>query len=157
MMKSLYEELGGTYTLGVDGMYYPNLILGETEHRPIGRWGRMHLEWLEAERPGLYEQLILNGTLYKHLADANERAERMLEQLKDQLVKQEDISKTDGEAGNVAHQRLFHVGGRAERAAVGADQCAHIDKPGQDGEQHGHPAVAHDACRLFAFSTDRPE
>lgn len=92
-MKSLYEELGGTYTLGEDGMYYPNLILGETKHRPIGRWGRMHRAWLEAERPGLYEQLILNGTLYKHLADANERAERMLEQLKDQLVKQEDITE----------------------------------------------------------------
>ena len=93
MMKSLFEELGGTYTLGEDGMYYPNLIIGETEHRPIGRWGRMHKDWLKAEHPGLYEQLVLNGTLNRHLADANERAARMLEQLTDQLTKQESITE----------------------------------------------------------------
>ena len=62
-------------------MYYPNVTIGETERRPIGRWGRMHSAWLEAKHPGLYERLILNGTLYRHLADANERAETMLEQL----------------------------------------------------------------------------
>lgn len=90
-MKSLYEELGGTYTLGADGMYYPNLTLGEPEHRPISRWGRMHKAWLEAEHPGLYEQLILNGTLYRHLADANERAARMLDQLIVQMAAQEGI------------------------------------------------------------------
>lgn len=93
MMKSLYEELGGTYTLGADGMYYPNITIGETEHRPIGRWGRMHKAWLEAEHPGLYERLILNDTLYRHLADANERAETMLEQLIAQLVQQEGITE----------------------------------------------------------------
>ena len=47
----------------------------------------------------------------------------------------------------MAHQRLFHVGGRAERASVRTDQCTHIDKRGQDGEQHGHPPVADDPCR----------
>ena len=92
-MKSLYEELGRTFTLGADGMYYPNLILGDIEQRPIGRWGRMHRAWLEAERPGLYEHLILNGTLYRHLADANERAERMLKQLTTQMTEQEGITE----------------------------------------------------------------
>ena len=37
-MKSLFEELGGTYTLGEDGMYYPNLKIDDTDQRPIGRW-----------------------------------------------------------------------------------------------------------------------
>ena len=35
MMKSIFEELGGTYTLGADGMYYLNLTIGEVEQRPI--------------------------------------------------------------------------------------------------------------------------
>ena len=61
MMKSLYEELGGTYSLGEDGMYYPNLTLSETDQRPIGKWGRLHMKYLEAEHPGQYERLILNG------------------------------------------------------------------------------------------------
>ena len=25
-MKSTFEKIGGTYTLGVDGIYYPNLV-----------------------------------------------------------------------------------------------------------------------------------
>ena len=36
-MKSLYEELGGIYTLGDDGILYPNLVIGDKEQRPIGR------------------------------------------------------------------------------------------------------------------------
>jgi hypothetical protein len=53
MMKSLYEELGGTYTLGDDGMLYPDLAIGDKDSRPIGKWGRMHMKYLEAEHPGL--------------------------------------------------------------------------------------------------------
>ena len=37
MMKSLFEELGGTYTLGADGTLYPNLTLEPQEHRSIGK------------------------------------------------------------------------------------------------------------------------
>ena len=93
-MKSLFEELGGTYTLGEDGMYYPNLTLGEREQRPIGKWGRMHMAYLEKAHPGLYERLILNGTLDKHLADANERAEEMLERVIKQMAEQEEVTES---------------------------------------------------------------
>ena len=90
-MNSIFEEHGGTYTLGADG--YPNLILEPQEHRPIGRWGRMHRAYLEAEHPGLYERLILNGTLDRHLADAEERAKSMLERLIGQMARQEGITE----------------------------------------------------------------
>ena len=92
-MNSIFEEHGGTYTLGADGMLYPNLILEPKEHRPIGRWGRMHRAYLEAEHPGLYERLILNGTLNKHMADAEERARTMLELLISQMAQQEGITE----------------------------------------------------------------
>ena len=93
-MKSLYEELGGTYTLGDDGLLYPDLAIGDKDPRPIGKWGRMHMKYLEAEHPGLYEQLILNGALYRHLADANERATNMLEMLVKQMAVQEGITES---------------------------------------------------------------
>ena len=92
-MNSIFEEHGGTYTLGADGMLYPNLILAPQEHRPIGRWGRMHRAYLEAEHPGLYERLILHGTLDRHLADAEERARAMLDQVIRQMVQQEGITE----------------------------------------------------------------
>ncbi len=91
-MKFLNTELGGTYTLGPDGMFYPNLTVEETDHRIIGKWGRMHKAWLEATYSGLYERLILNGTLYTYLADTNERAVRMLEQQTKQMAEQEGIT-----------------------------------------------------------------
>ena len=71
MMKSLYEELSGTYILGKDGMYYPDLIVIDNDQFPIGRWGRIHKKYLEAEHPSLYDQLFLNGTLHRHLVDAD--------------------------------------------------------------------------------------
>ena len=49
---------------------------------------------LEAEHPGLYERLILKGTLNRHLADANERAIRMLERLIVQMAAQEGITES---------------------------------------------------------------
>ena len=92
-MKSLFEELGGTYTLGKDGMYYPNLMIGETNQRPIGKWGRMHKEYLQKQHPSLYQQLVLNGTLGRHLADVNDRAAAMLENMITQMLKQEGVTE----------------------------------------------------------------
>ncbi len=80
-MKSLFEELGGTYTLGKGGMYYTNLMIEETDQRPIGKWGRMHREYLKEQHPSLYQRLILSGALGRHLADTNERATEMLDNL----------------------------------------------------------------------------
>lgn len=92
-MKSLFEELGGTYTLGKDGMHYPNQMIEEADRRSIGKWGRMHREYLKEQHPSLYQRLILNGTLGGHLADANERATVMLDSLIAQMVRQEGITE----------------------------------------------------------------
>ena len=92
-MKSLFEELGGTYTLGKDGMYYPNLAIEETDQRSIGKWGRMHREYLKEQHPSLYQRLILNGTMGIHLAYADGRATAMLESLITQMVKQEGVTE----------------------------------------------------------------
>ena len=114
-MNSIFEERGGTYNLGADGMLYPNLILEPQEHRPIGRWGRMHRAYLEAEHPGLYERLILNGTLDRHLADAEERAGMMLDQLSRQMALQEGITESLKAADQMEWvQRMNSIRSRAE-------------------------------------------
>ncbi|MBO5570316.1 MAG: TnpV protein [Clostridia bacterium] len=114
-MNSIFEERGGAYTLGADGMLYPNLILEPKEHRPIGRWGRMHRAYLEAEHPGLYERLILNGTLDRHLADAEERAKAMLERLIDKMAQQEGITESLKAADQMEwFRRMNSIRSRAE-------------------------------------------
>ncbi|MBQ9263853.1 MAG: TnpV protein [Clostridia bacterium] len=74
-------------------MYYPNLAIEETDQRPIGKWGRVHREYLKAQHPSLYHRLILNGSLSRHLADANERAITMLDSLIAQMVRQEGVTE----------------------------------------------------------------
>jgi hypothetical protein len=124
-MKSLFEELGGTYTLGKDGMYYPNLAIEETDQRSIGKWGRMHREYLKEQHPSLYQRLILNGTMGRHLAYANGRATAMLERLIAQMVKQEGITdQLKAEQPMVWVGRMNSIRNRAEEIVM--EEVIHI-------------------------------
>ncbi len=58
-MKSLFEEIGGTYTLGTDGMYYPDLALPEEEPH-YGKYGRMRLLHLKEHHKVLYNTLCVD-------------------------------------------------------------------------------------------------
>ena len=65
-----------TYTT-VNGVQLPNLSLPETE--PIGRYGRMRQKYLREHRPILWNQLLLNGTLWPHLHETEEAAQRRID------------------------------------------------------------------------------
>ena len=96
MRKTIIEN-GLEYTL-VGDYYLPNLALPE-EHRPIGKCGCLHREYLKTEHPILLNSLILNGRLWTYLADLNEQAqERMLliiEQMKAAEGATEDLKADD--------------------------------------------------------------
>ena len=96
-MKSLFEEMGGTYTLGADGMYYPDLELPEEEPH-YGKYGRMRLRYLKEHHKMLYNTLLLDGELVKHLNEvddtANQRMELLtLEVLVDQMMERQAITE----------------------------------------------------------------
>ena len=58
-----------------NGDYYiPNISLPE-ESRPIGKWGRMHREFLKEHHPVRFNALVLSGKLWTVLADLNEQPE----------------------------------------------------------------------------------
>ena len=79
-MKSLFEELGGTYRPEGDYLI-PNLSLPpETEELQIGKYGSMREKYLKDHRKGLYAALILSGKLTRHLYELNEEAIRVIEQ-----------------------------------------------------------------------------
>ena len=72
--RRIHDERNGLdYTLHGD-YYLPDLELPK-EQRPIGRWGRMWLAYLEEHRPGMYTRLILSCKMNSHLADVDEQAE----------------------------------------------------------------------------------
>ena len=65
-MASLFEEMGGTYTLGADGIYYPNLSLPEEEEPRYGKYGRMRHTYLKEHRQAHYTTLLFDGKLVSH-------------------------------------------------------------------------------------------
>ena len=65
-MKSVFEKMGGTYRREGDYLI-PNLELPDTEHYQIGKYGHLRQTYLREYRPSLYNNLILSGTLYRHL------------------------------------------------------------------------------------------
>ena len=72
--------------------YIPDLTLPE-EPRPMGKWGRMHREYLKPTHPITYTNLILSGKLWTYLADLNEQAQLRLDTLVSQMKAAEEITE----------------------------------------------------------------
>ena len=76
----------------VGDYYIPDLTLPE-ESRPIGRWGRMHREYLKEHKPIQYNCLLLSGKLWTYLADLNEQAQDRLDRIIEQMKTAEGITE----------------------------------------------------------------
>ena len=72
--------------------YIPDWKLPE-EHRPIGRWGRMHRDYLNEHRPVVFNQLVLSGKLWTYLADVNEQAKQRMDTLVKQMMASEGVTE----------------------------------------------------------------
>lgn len=92
-MKSLYEQMGGTYHLGEDGMYYPDLELPEEETPRYGKYGRMRHTYLREHRKGYYTTLLFDGELVAHLNEIDDTANTRMELLIKQMVKSQGITE----------------------------------------------------------------
>lgn len=92
MKKHIFDESNGLW-YELNGDYYiPVLTLSSEEQRPIGKWGRMHREYLKEYRPILYNDLILSGQLWTYLVVLNEQAQNRLEVIIDQMKASEGVT-----------------------------------------------------------------
>ena len=58
----------------------PLLTLPQTDDsEPLGKYGRMRLDYLKNQHPVRYNQMLLNGTLWPHLQDVQKTACAWLE------------------------------------------------------------------------------
>ena len=71
MKKHIYDESNSLWYELIGDYYIPALTLPSEEQRPIGKWGRMHRDYLRDHRPILFNDLILSGQLWTYLADLN--------------------------------------------------------------------------------------
>ena len=79
-MKSIFEQIGGAYTLQGD-YRLPNLTLPAEDERPIGVWGQRRLRYLKQHHKVLYYNLLTSGKLHSHLADIEEQAQTFFSRL----------------------------------------------------------------------------
>ncbi len=79
MKKHIYDEQNGLhYTMHGD-YYLPDLVLPETEYPPLGKYGRMRKTYLMEHHKLLYSQMLGDGSLWQHLHEVDEHAQRTVD------------------------------------------------------------------------------
>lgn len=92
MAKTIFEEMGGTYTQ-VGDYLLPDLKLPEEEQQPIGVWGQRHRRYLKEHRRATYATLLTSGKLNSYLADLDRQAEELFLRLVKQMVEAEGVTE----------------------------------------------------------------
>ena len=92
MAKTIFEQMGGTYTMQGD-YCLPNLTLPPEEERPIGVWGQRRLNYLKHYRKVLYYNLLTSGKLHSHLADTEEQAQQLFLRLVKEYAEKEGVTE----------------------------------------------------------------
>ena len=91
-MKTLYENLGGTYH-EENGHLIPNVTLPEQSDYQIGKYGRMHLDYIKNHRRGRYTTLLTEGKLNARLHEIDLEATEMLETIIPRLATERGIDE----------------------------------------------------------------
>ena len=92
MTKTIFEEMGGTYTQ-VGDYLLPDLKLPEEDQQPIGVWGQRHWRYLKEHRRATYATLLTSGKLNGYLADIDRQAEELFSRLVKQMAEAEGITE----------------------------------------------------------------
>ena len=92
MAKTIFEEMGGTYTQ-VGDYLLPDLKLPEEEQQPIGVWGQRHRRYLKEHRRATYATLLTSGKLNSYLADIDRQAEELFLRLVKQMAEAEGVTE----------------------------------------------------------------
>lgn len=93
MKKHIYDENNGLWYEFIGDYYIPVLTLSSEERGPIGKWGRIHRDYLREHRPLLFNDLILSGQLWTYLADLNEQAQERLALIIEQMQQVEGVTE----------------------------------------------------------------
>lgn len=113
-MKSLFEEKGGTYRQ-VGDYFIPNITLPDDGEYQIGKYGRMRRSYLKEYRKTLYNNYVLEGTLFKHLAEIDQTCNERMENIVSSMAKQEGVTEALKAADQIEWvRRMNSIRNRAE-------------------------------------------
>ena len=118
LMKSLFEEMGGTYRQ-VGDYLIPNITLPDDGEYQIGKYGRMRRSYLKEHRPVLYANLFTSGTLHRHLAEIDQACNERMEIIVSAMAQQEDVTEALKAANQMEWvRRMNSIRNRAEEIVL---------------------------------------
>ena len=92
MNKSSFEQNGGTYRT-VGDYRIPNIVLPAEASRPLGVWGLKRKDYLMKHKRVQFNIMLMNGTLWTHLAEVDEQATDMFSRLVEQMKVNEGVTE----------------------------------------------------------------
>ena len=92
MAKTIFEEMGGTYTQ-VGDYLLPDLKLPEEDQQPIGVWGQRHRRYLKEHRRATYAILLTSEKLNSYLSDIDRQAEELFSRLVKHMAEAEGVTE----------------------------------------------------------------
>ena len=117
-MKSIFEEMDGTYRQ-VGDYFIPNLVLPDDGEYQIGKYGRMRRSYLKEYRKILYNNYVLEGTLFKHLAEIDQVCNERIENIVSAMAKQEGVTEAFKAADQIEWvRRMNSIRNRAEEIVL---------------------------------------
>lgn len=117
-MKSLFEQMGGTYRQEGDYLI-PDLVLPETGDYQIGKYGRMRRSYLKEHRKILYNNCVVEGTLFEHLAEIDQACNERMETIVSAMAKQEGVTEALKAADQMEWiRRMNSIRNRAEEIVL---------------------------------------
>ena len=114
MKKTSFEQNGGTYRI-VGDYKIPNITLPAEANKPIGIWGLKRKDYLMKHKRVQFNIMLMNGTLWTHLAEVDKQASDMFSRLVEQMKVNEDITEQLKEQDQmvwVAHMNSIEVRAR---------------------------------------------
>jgi len=98
--------------------FIPDLKLPQ-ENRSIGKYGRMHRDYLQEHNPIRFDDLVLEGKLWTYLADLNEQAQNRLQMIIMQMQEAECVNDELKENNQMAWvQAMNSIHNRAEEIVL---------------------------------------
>lgn len=117
-MKSLFEQMGGTYRQEGDYLI-PNLVLPDNGNYQIGKYGRMRRTYLKEHHRALYTNLVVEGTLFKHLAEIDQSCNKRMKIIVSAMAKQEGVTESLKAADQMEWvRRMNSIRNRAEEIVL---------------------------------------
>ena len=117
-MKTIFEEMGGTYRQ-VGDYFIPNITLPDDGEYQIGKYRRMRRSYLKEYRKTLYNNYVLEGTLFKHLAEIDQACNERIENIVSAMAKQEGVTEALKAADQIEWvRRMNSIRNRAEEIVL---------------------------------------